>query len=186
MCQCVACDCWWCNFCGICCAGWHWAYCCLGCWVCKPVEMSNPACCQCCTCTGCGHNFFFYGGVCCAPDYVKDYSRLMNGDGGNVIVVNTNTPLVATTNYWSLYHIIYCDSIKDYYISISYNLFTFYFDIIDFNIFNIFCLKSYLFQQISFMLYLFIVSINSILILVVILILLLKIIYFYFYISIII
>lgn len=99
MCQCVLCDCCWWNFCGECCAGWMAAYCCLGCWLCKPIEMSNPACCSICTCTGCGHNCFFYGILYCAPDYVKEYSRFLKGDGGQVIVVNTTTPMVNNTSY---------------------------------------------------------------------------------------
>lgn len=56
--------------------------------------MTNPACCSVCTCTGCGGNLCCYGIIYCAPDYVKDYSRLKSGGGGqDVIVVNTGTPM---------------------------------------------------------------------------------------------
>lgn len=79
MCQCVILDCWWCNCCGEMCAGWTEALLCMSCWILKPQEMSNQACCSCCTWTGCGNNFFCYGGICCAPDYVKDFSRLKGG-----------------------------------------------------------------------------------------------------------
>lgn len=98
MCQCIICDCCWWNFCGDCCAGWAKNCCFFGCWSCKPPEMSNPACCSCCTCTGWGANFFCYGVIYCVPDYVKEYSRLKSGTTDvNVIVVNTATPM---QNYW--------------------------------------------------------------------------------------
>jgi hypothetical protein len=42
-----------------------------------------------CTCTGIGKNFFFWGSICCAPDYVKDYSRFAREGGTNVIVIDT-------------------------------------------------------------------------------------------------
>lgn len=92
MCQCLVCDCWWCNWCGVCCAGWHYAFFCLACWLCKPIEMQNfdPDCCKCLAWTGYGGNFFCYGNVCCAPESVKMFSRFMNGGGTNVVVVNTN------------------------------------------------------------------------------------------------
>ena len=98
MCQCVVCDCCWWNCFGACCVGWHMAFCCASCWICKPIEMSNPSCCSICNCTGCGEIFFCVGHIWCAPDYVKDYSRFRNGDGGNVIVVNQTTPM---TQYWN-------------------------------------------------------------------------------------
>ena len=59
--------------------------------------MTNPDCCNMCMWTGWGGNFFCHGGVCCAPDYVKEYSRFRVGGGTNVIVVNQNTPLSPTT-----------------------------------------------------------------------------------------
>ena len=81
MCQCVICDCWWVNLCGIICAGWHWAYCCCSFWLCHPEEMMNidPDCCKVCTWTGCGQVICCWGGVCFAPDSVKTYSRVKNG-----------------------------------------------------------------------------------------------------------
>ena len=78
MCQCVLCDCCWWNFCGVCCAGYHIAYCCVSCWMCKPPEMTNQECCECGTCTGYGGNFFCEGMLLFAPDFVIQYSQLMN------------------------------------------------------------------------------------------------------------
>lgn len=89
MCQCVLCDCCWWNFCGECCAGWSINLCCVGCWACKPVEMTNPSCCSMCTCTGWGKNFFCWGAICCVPEYVKEYSRFLKEGATNVIVINT-------------------------------------------------------------------------------------------------
>jgi hypothetical protein len=79
MCQCVLCDCWWCNLCGEFCAGAAINFFVLGCWVLKPEDMKNPACCSACTWTGLGDNLFCWGGICCAPDYVKDWSRAKGG-----------------------------------------------------------------------------------------------------------
>ena len=95
MCQCMCCDCWWVNYCGVCCAGWHSALFCISCWLCKPMEMQNfdPDCCRLCAWTGYGGNFFCYGGVCCAPEGVKMYSRFLNGEGTNVVIVNTGAPM---------------------------------------------------------------------------------------------
>jgi hypothetical protein len=98
MCQCVICDCWWCNLCGACCAGWHWSFFVISCWVCKPLELVgfDPECCHCCTWTGYGGNFFCYGSLCCAPEAVKMYSRTLNGEmvggGGNVVIINQQSP----------------------------------------------------------------------------------------------
>ena len=103
MCQCLICDCWWCNAFGICCAGIHEAWCCIcSCWICKPSEMLplDPTCCHCCVWTGYGGNFCCWGGVCCAPEKVKEYSRIMSGiggAGGNVIVVQNQGPLITNT-----------------------------------------------------------------------------------------
>ena len=103
MCQCLICDCWWCNAFGICCAGIHEAWCCIcSCWLCKPSEMLplDPTCCHCCVWTGYGGICCCWGGVCCAPDKVKDYSRIMAGGGaagGNVIIVQNQSPLMGNT-----------------------------------------------------------------------------------------
>ena len=35
MCQCVCCNCYWINCCGVC-AGWHDAFVCISFWLCKP------------------------------------------------------------------------------------------------------------------------------------------------------
>ena len=108
MCQCLCCECWWCNYCGVCCAGWHWAACCCSCWACKPIEMMNfdPDCCHCCLWSGYGHNCFCLGNVCCAPVPLKQYSKFMSsgGVGGNVVVINnpgTPMPMRQIWAYWS-------------------------------------------------------------------------------------
>lgn len=92
MCQCVLCDCFWWNFCGVCCAGLTHNWFCIGYWCCKPHELASmdPDCCKICVCTGWGGNCFCYGELCCAPDAVKNYSKIKNGHmlgGGNVVVV---------------------------------------------------------------------------------------------------
>ena len=99
MCQCVICDCWWANVCGACCSGWHAAYCCASCWLCKPLEILafDPDCCNCCLWTGWGGNFCCYGCVYCAPMAVKNYSRVLNGEmvgGGDVVIITQQSPVV--------------------------------------------------------------------------------------------
>ena len=77
MCQCMVCDCWWCNFCGVCCAGWAEMMCCCSCWCCKPDDLQqfDKECCHCCDgCAGYGGNMFCQGGICCSPDYLKKWS----------------------------------------------------------------------------------------------------------------
>lgn len=41
--------------------------------------MSNPAWCSILTWTGFGSNYCCLGCLCCAPEYVKEYSRLKGG-----------------------------------------------------------------------------------------------------------
>lgn len=94
MCQCILCDCWWVNMCGICCAGWHEALLCVSCWACKPAELQDfdPKCCHCCSWRGCGGNLFCWGSVCFAPLALKTFSRLKNGSGtGNTVVITTTS-----------------------------------------------------------------------------------------------
>lgn len=98
MCQCVLCDCWWCNVLGVCCAGWHIAYCCMSCWVCRPDGLQNQDCCICCKCTGLGENFLCCGSVCCSPDYLKQWSNSLSGGQGSAGSKGTNTQLK-----WSIY-----------------------------------------------------------------------------------
>ncbi len=54
--------------------------------------MRDPNCCN-VGWTGYGGNLFCYGSLCCAPDYVREYSQHRTGGVTNVIVVNQNTPL---------------------------------------------------------------------------------------------
>jgi hypothetical protein len=91
MCQFLCFDCWWCNFCGIVCGGVHNAICVCSYWLCKPEELAaiDPECCHIMACDGWGGNCFFFGDICCAPDSVKEWSRLKSGGGGvDVVVVN--------------------------------------------------------------------------------------------------
>ncbi len=76
MCQCVLCDCCWCNVCGIPCAGWLYSLCFCSCWLFKPEDLQklNDKCCVIGECTGLGGNFFCCGEVWCAPDYIKQWS----------------------------------------------------------------------------------------------------------------
>ena len=82
MCQCLCCNCWWWNYCGVC-AGYAQLHCCWGYWCCKPEEMNrhNSACCYCCENSGMGQHFFCYGSVCCAPQWLVNYSNQANGKG---------------------------------------------------------------------------------------------------------
>ena len=82
MCQCLCCNCWWWNYCGVC-AGYAQLNCCWGYWCCKPEEMNrhNSACCYCCEQSGLGQHFFCYGSVCCAPSWLVNYSNQANGLG---------------------------------------------------------------------------------------------------------
>lgn len=87
MCQCIIADCWWCNCCGICCAGWLYALCCVSCWLCKPLELINEECCHIGFCAGYGGNLCCYGSVCCAPEYLIQYSNIKStGATGQVVV----------------------------------------------------------------------------------------------------
>jgi hypothetical protein len=96
MCQCLCCDCWWLNFCGIPCAGVHYAICICSYWLCRPADLAlmDPNCCKICACDGWGSNCFCWGGVCCASEVVKQWSknRSSGGAGGqDVVVVVQNT-----------------------------------------------------------------------------------------------
>lgn len=75
MCQCVVCDCLWCNIGGTC-AGLSSLYCCFGVWCCQPDELRNlkPSCCLCLECTGLGANVLCLGCVFFAQDWLKSYS----------------------------------------------------------------------------------------------------------------
>ena len=39
MCQCLICDCWWYNYCGVCCGGCHEANLIYSWWCCKPEDL---------------------------------------------------------------------------------------------------------------------------------------------------
>ena len=90
MCQCLPCECWWCNFFGVC-GGYAQLVCCIGYWCCKPEEMlrHSLACCYCCESSGYGYNCFCYGSVCCAPNWLQKYSKVANGK-----IPMNDTPLI--------------------------------------------------------------------------------------------
>jgi hypothetical protein len=92
MCQCLCCDCWWINYCGIVCAGWHYAICICSYWLCKPDDLANidPNCCHICDCDGYGGNQCCCGSICCAPDTVKTWSKMRSGGGTTQVVVITD------------------------------------------------------------------------------------------------
>ncbi len=77
MCQCMIADCCWVNCCGVFCAGLaeNMLFC--SCWICKQpiLETIKPGCCICGEMVGLGGNGFCTGYICCAPDWVKNYSK---------------------------------------------------------------------------------------------------------------
>lgn len=95
MCQFLCCGCWWFNCVGVPCGGCHNAYCLCSYWICKPVDLTNidPDCCHVCAFDGWGYNCLFWGNIFCAPDAVKEWSRIRTsgGDGGQqVVIINNN------------------------------------------------------------------------------------------------
>lgn len=95
MCQFLCCDCWWFNCFGVPCGGYHNAYCLCSYWLCKPIELINidPECCHVLACDGWGYNCFCWGNICCAPESVKEWSRVITsgGQGGQqVVIINNN------------------------------------------------------------------------------------------------
>jgi hypothetical protein len=89
-------DCCWCNYCGVCCAGWLCAFCCISCWLCQPIELGYQPCCQIGTCTGYGGNCFCYGYVCCAPDYIIRYSHMKTTAASSHVLVSDRGAVVLT------------------------------------------------------------------------------------------
>jgi hypothetical protein len=77
MCQCLLCDCWWCNYCGVCCAGYANHYLCCSYWCCKPLDFMriDPNICHCMTCEGIGGSCCCIGDVMCAPLYLRQWSK---------------------------------------------------------------------------------------------------------------
>lgn len=77
MCQCMLCECWWCNFCGVFCGGCAHHGLCYSYWCCKPqdFEQIDPNICHCCSFEGLGGNCCCYGDVMCAPFHLQQWSR---------------------------------------------------------------------------------------------------------------
>jgi hypothetical protein len=98
MCQCLICDCWWYNYCGVCCGGCHEANLIYSWWCCKPEDLRliDPECCHICKCDGLGYNCLYYGSICCAPQAVIEWSRLRSGGqvglGAKTIIINNSMP----------------------------------------------------------------------------------------------
>ena len=90
MCQFLCCECWWFNCCGVICGGCHEAACIYSYWCCKPDDLAaiDPECCHICACDGWGGNGCCWGNVCCAPDAVKQWSQMLSGGGGAIVVTN--------------------------------------------------------------------------------------------------
>lgn len=91
MCQCLCCDCWWCNFGGVPCGGIHLGLCLCSFWMCKPIELQtmDPDFCKLCAFDGLGSNLCCIGSICCASDFVRMWSKkLSSGPVGitNVVV----------------------------------------------------------------------------------------------------
>lgn len=89
MCQLLVCDCWWLNCCGIPCGGFNNSACVCSYWLCKPVDLMaiDPECCHICAFDGWGGNSCCWGGICCAPESVKQWSRMLHTGGQDVVVV---------------------------------------------------------------------------------------------------
>jgi len=83
MCQFLCCDCWWCNWFGVCCGGVHQAYCLCSFWLCKPHDLKgiDPDCCHICAFDGFGGNFCCLGDVCCASNSVRTWSHMRSSKG---------------------------------------------------------------------------------------------------------
>jgi len=73
----------------------------------------NSACCYCCENSGLGNHCFCYGSVCCAPQWLVNYSNQANGkgqfapgmqnnnnnNGGNVTIIQPGQPQMGYNQY---------------------------------------------------------------------------------------
>lgn len=77
MCQFLICDCWWCSCCNVGCLGVGASMCCFGCWSCKHKQIVafDYSCCTCCEQTGFGMECCCVGSVCCAPEWLRAFSK---------------------------------------------------------------------------------------------------------------
>jgi hypothetical protein len=82
MCQCLPCDCCWWNCCKVPCAGVSFNMICCSVWCCKAEELLsfNYDCVTCCCSkgvdrAGCGSVFACWGCICCAPEWLRTYSK---------------------------------------------------------------------------------------------------------------
>lgn len=97
MCQCMVCNCWWINYCGVMCGGLHEGNLICSYWLCKPLDLRqfDPLCCHICECDGCGGNSCCTGSICCAPKYIAEWSALRAG-GFSAATLNSNRTIVIT------------------------------------------------------------------------------------------
>ncbi len=79
MCQTLLCDCWWCSWCKIACLGVGASLCCFGCWCGKhdQIVSFDQNCCTCCEQTGFGLECCCVASVCCAPEWLRNFSKKM-------------------------------------------------------------------------------------------------------------
>lgn len=93
----MICNCWWYNYCGVCCGGVHAAELVCSYWLCKPPDLMaiDPECCHLCACDGLGYNCLYYGSICCAPESVRQWSAIRSGGGMpvNTIIINNSAPI---------------------------------------------------------------------------------------------
>lgn len=77
MCQCVLCSCWWCDVGKPCCMGLGVGFCCFGIWCCKPDEIQSfhASSLICCEQTGFGTVCCCVAKICCAPEWLIQYSK---------------------------------------------------------------------------------------------------------------
>ena len=110
MCQCLCCDCWWINYCGVPCGGIYHAYLCCSFWLCMPHQMQriDPDCCKVACCVGYGYNHCCFGSVCCVTDSVAAFSKTVSlGSDAMVIQNNNNMNQPFKQGYWSFIHLSY-------------------------------------------------------------------------------
>lgn len=77
MCQCLVCDCMWCNMCKVGCPGLSLNCCCCSVWCCKSEELDsfNYNCITCCEKSGLGAACLGFALICCAPEWLGRYSK---------------------------------------------------------------------------------------------------------------
>lgn len=97
----MICGCVWCNYCGVCCGGFHEAFLVCSYWICKPADLRliDPQCLHICACDGYGYNCLWEGCICCAPASVIEWSGLraaghtaLDVNSGKTVIINNPAP----------------------------------------------------------------------------------------------